>query len=167
LLSRGGHHDGDVKDLPESRVCDHRVTVQGGVEVPGQAEETLLDVENQEQLLFLLAMRREMMLFESASGVSVGVLASRPTLGCSTTTSVLCSFFMLMFRRNYSQSRSCRSARKGKLFRISSRDLLPKSSNMRLLTIPECHSSQGKSRQQRLHRQLHLEFVMIVLLNRY
>lgn len=34
---------------------DHRVAVQGGVEVSGQVEESLLDVEDQEQLLFVLA----------------------------------------------------------------------------------------------------------------
>lgn len=55
LLGRGGHHDGDIKDLSEGRVRDHRVTVQGGVEVSGQVEESLLDVENQEQLSILLA----------------------------------------------------------------------------------------------------------------
>lgn len=31
---------------------------------------------------------------------------------------------------------------------------------MRLLTIPKCHSCQGKSRQQRLRGQLHPDLVM-------
>lgn len=50
LLGRGGHHDGNVKDLSDRGVCDHRVAVERGVEVSGQVEESLLDVEDQEQL---------------------------------------------------------------------------------------------------------------------
>lgn len=32
---------------------------------------------------------------------------------------------------------------------------------MGLLTVPNCHSCQGKSRQQRLHRQLHTGVVVL------
>lgn len=71
LLGRGGHHDGNVKDLSDRGVCDHRVAVERGVEVSGQVEEALLDVEDQEQLSSVLATAHFSMLNVRAFGIFV------------------------------------------------------------------------------------------------
>lgn len=53
-------------------MCDHRVAVERGVEVSGQVEEALLDVEDQEQLSSVLATAHCLMLSVSAFGIFVG-----------------------------------------------------------------------------------------------
>lgn len=50
LVGRGGHDDGEIKDLAESGVAKSLVPVKGRVEVTGDLVETLLDINNEQDL---------------------------------------------------------------------------------------------------------------------
>lgn len=49
-LGRGGHDDGDIEGTAELGVSVHVVPVKGGIEVPGELEETDLEIEDDQQL---------------------------------------------------------------------------------------------------------------------
>lgn len=50
LLSRSGHDDRDIKQLPQRRMSDHIVMIQGCIEVASELIEADLKVEDQEDL---------------------------------------------------------------------------------------------------------------------
>lgn len=59
LVGRGGHDNGKVEDLAESGVAQSLVAVQSRVEVTGDLVQALLDINNEENLDSMSALKFE------------------------------------------------------------------------------------------------------------